>query len=164
MQSNGSDGSNGSSITVSEHCVDVSSLEEQETFENLPREKEGGGQSSFANEDASTVLVMISNGGSCNQVSVIPESRSLVSNGASINSVPVISELKGNLSMKDERTDIFPSPKKGSLSRSESSHEQCRYLSIPLTFYRRFSLLNLWLIPYTAANNPSIVAMNSFTY
>ncbi|KAK9145897.1 hypothetical protein Sjap_005800 [Stephania japonica] len=130
MQNHGSDVSNGSGTEISEHCNDVSEIDKIERGENLGGEKGGGGrgQSSGVNEGGlGVVTVIISNEGSCGQVPAIPELGSVVlSTEPSPNSVPVVPEPIGSNAKKDERADAFSSPKKCSLSRSESAHEQCR--------------------------------------
>ncbi|KAK9093694.1 hypothetical protein Scep_025163 [Stephania cephalantha] len=129
MQNYGSDVLNGGGTAVSEHCVDASEIDKLEKGENLQVEKGGigvgggGGQSSGVNEGGLGVVTVIIS----NEVSVIPEPGSAVlSTEPSLNSVPVVPEPKGSTVKKDERADDFSSPKKGSLSRSESAHEQCR--------------------------------------
>ncbi|OVA19933.1 zinc finger protein [Macleaya cordata] len=130
MQNVGSD--HGSGIASEDHRIECSNLEENQGMsENLPQEKKRGddGQSSSVDchdkGDQTVVSIVICDGDSVNQ-----------------NQVPVNSELKGNVisnggetkldalkitgTKMGEVTNAVMSPKKGSLSRNESSREQCR--------------------------------------
>ncbi|XP_010251220.1 PREDICTED: uncharacterized protein LOC104593165 isoform X2 [Nelumbo nucifera] len=109
------DGSDRDGIAVGGHSVDQYDLEKQGNMESEPREEENGTQCSLrqsAQEGTGTVLALV------------------ISKGESQSQVSVTSELKGSVTVtrgtnRDEITDMV-TPKKGCLSRNESSHEQCR--------------------------------------
>lgn len=121
MQNSGSE--DGSGIVGEDYKIDFSNLEEKHGMgENLSQEKNGeDGQSSsgaYAQKDDPTVFrIVISNGETenLNPVPVPPE--------------PKLDALKatGTYKLKGELTDVGATLKKGSLSRDESSREQCRY-------------------------------------